>query len=331
MIATFPRGVVVLSLDTEQIWGHLDLMGEWEYHRRFPDTTGAYDRLLAALTTAGISATWFIVGGLTLDSWLGASDPRLAKLPEYWRRHIPAGSEASRPVWFRRSFAERLRDATPRQEIGLHGGLTHLIWTDPRAGIDHIRAELTEGLRALNQLRIFPQSLSFPRDQERYHSLLPLHGIRCFRGRTPTLDFRLGRNLAGSALRALSQLSASTPPPVWPEQVSPGLWNLPSSAFLYPIGVWRSRVIPMRTRLTRFARGIEAASRLRGVFHFSFHPANLTECAGGFALLEEMLRLLLRARESGDIEILTVADLIARVDTGRTAVPDQAERIAAMN
>lgn len=127
MTGTFPRGVVVLSLDTEQIWGHLDVLDEWEYHRRFPDTTGAYDRLLARLTGGGISATWFIVGGLTLDSWDGASDPRLAGLPEYWRRHIPAGSEASRPVWFRRSFAERLRDATPRQEVGLHGGLTHLI------------------------------------------------------------------------------------------------------------------------------------------------------------------------------------------------------------
>jgi len=304
----------VISLDTEQIWGHLDVGSEWQYHRRFPDTTGAYDHLLAALTGAGISATWFIVGGMTLDSCEGPGDARFAALPEYWRSRIPAGSETSKPVWFRRSFAERLRDAVPRQEIGLHGGLTHFVWTDPRASIDQIRAELTEGLRALNELRIFPASLSFPRDQERYHELLPRHGIRTYRGRTPTRAFRLGRTVAGSALRALEQFSASAPPLVWPEEVSPGLWNLPSSTFLYPIGIYRSRVIPIRTRLTQFAKGIEAAVRHCGIFHFCLHPANLTESPGGFAMLDEMIEKLIRARERGDVDVLTVAETITRAE-----------------
>src|SRR5258706_1586098 len=124
------RGVVILSLDTEQIWGYLNPLNESEFRRRFPDALGAQEKVLACLRAAGVSATWFVVGGMTLHGSDGARDRRMAGLPVDWRVQIPSGVEATTPLWYHQSFMKRLRDARPLQEIGLHGGLTHFIWTD---------------------------------------------------------------------------------------------------------------------------------------------------------------------------------------------------------
>ena len=202
----------------------------------------------------------------------------------------------------------------PRQEIGLHGGISHFVWNDPRANIETLQWELAQGVRALHQVGIQPTSFSFPRDREAFHELLPRQGIRCYRGRTPTLPFRLGSTLAGSALRALDQLGALAPPLVSPRETLPGLWNIPSSAFLYPLGVWRSRLVPLRTRVASFQKGIDAAVAHGGIFHFCLHPANLTESAHGFDMLEQMLEGLVRARDAGDIEVLTITQVVERME-----------------
>jgi hypothetical protein len=257
------------------------------------------------------------VGGLTLQSSEGARDHRLAGLPAAWTERIPAGDEFGHPLWYRRSFIERLRDAATHQEIGLHGGLTHLIWTHPHSTREVVKQELAEGMRALEQISVRPRSFSFGRDQEAYHDLLPPHGIRCYRGRTPVLAFRLGRTVPGAMMRILDELREATPPPVWPTSTRPGLWNIPSSIFLYPIGESRARLVPLRTRVHRFRRGLEAAIRRRGIFHYSFHPDNLAESPSGFSLLGDMLELLTHARDAGDIEIVTMGQAAERASRSR--------------
>src|SRR5260370_33894803 len=155
----FETGAVILSVDTEQIWGYLDQMNEAQFRNRYPDALGAHERLLACLSKAGVSAKWFMVGGMALRGSEGARDLRMTGLPEGWTARIPSGDEASKPFWYRRSFVERLRSAHPFQEIGLHGGLTHLIWTDPRATRESLRWELAEGVKALEAASVRPLSV----------------------------------------------------------------------------------------------------------------------------------------------------------------------------
>ena len=314
----FERGVAILSFDTEQIWGHLDLLNDAQFERQYPGVFRAHENLLTCLSSAGVSATWFVVGGMTLGQCEGAQDARMAGLPARWTAVVPSGGEATLPLWYRPSFVRRLREASPYQEIGLHGGLTHLIWTGPHVTPDVLRCELAEGITALEQAHIRPCSFSFPRDQEAHHQLLPAHGIRCFRGRTPVLSYRLGRTLPGAALRILDELRRLTPPPVWPYESLPGLWNIPSSLFLYPIGRTRTRVAPLRTRVERFRLGLEAAIRYRGIFHFCLHPDNLAESPDGFAMFEEILEQLVRMRDCGNLEILTMAEVAERMERLRT-------------
>ncbi len=309
----FERGMVILSFDTEQVWGHSDYCNEAQFLERYPGAFEAHDKLLDRLCAADIPATWFMVGGLALRGSQGARDTRMVGLPAAWTSTVPAGSERTAPGWYRHSFVKRLREAQPRQEIGLHGGLIHLIWSDRRVTRDIARRELAEGVRALNELGVSPSSFSFPREQERYYDLLPPYGISCYRGRTPTLAMRLGRTIPGSIVRILDEMRRATPPPVWPREVMPGLWNIPASLFLYPIGKSRSRLVPLRSRVERFRRGIDAAVRHRGIFHYCLHPDNLAEAPGGFSMFDDILEQLVRRRERGDIEIATLADVTGRM------------------
>jgi hypothetical protein len=309
--------VVVLSIDTEQIWGYLDRVNELEFHGQYPNALGAHEQLLACLRASGVSATWFMVGGLTLRESDGPRDRRMAGLPTYWTAGIPSGRETTTPLWYRHSFVKRLREARPYLEVGLHGGLTHFIWTDPRGTREVIEWELAEGVKALEQSHVQPQSFSFGRDQEAYHELLPAHGIRCYRGRTPALAYKLGRTLPGAMLRCFDELRRATPPLVWPRETLPGLWNIPSSLFLYPIGPSRTRIVALRSRVQRFCRGLEAATRHRGIFHFCLHPENLTESRLGFSMFDAILERLARARDCGDVEILTMGEVAARMEQDR--------------
>ena len=323
----FERGVVILSLDTEQIWGYLDLFNEREFLRRYPNALEAHTKLLASLAEAGVSATWFMVGGMTLDRSAGPRDRRMAGLPSEWTAKIPAGVETTRPLWYRRSFVEHLRRARPLQEIGLHGGLTHFIWTDAQATREVVEWELTEGVTALEQAFVQPLSFSFGREQEAYHELLPAHGIRCYRGRAVARSFHLKPTLFGALARLLDELRRSTPLPVWPQEVLPGLWSIPSSLFLYPIRASRTRVVGLGSRIERFSRGVAAATRHRGIFHFCLHPENLTESRDGFSMFQDMLERLILSRDRGDVEILTMGEVAARMERWRgrelpASVPD---------
>ena len=124
----FERGAVVISFDTEQIWGYLDFMGEEAFRASFPGTRQVAADVLDLVTSYGISATWCVVGGLSLEGSDGASSSRFHGSPTAWVRAVPSGDENAAPLWYARSFIERLRDNGVHQEVGLHGGLTHLLW-----------------------------------------------------------------------------------------------------------------------------------------------------------------------------------------------------------
>jgi hypothetical protein len=313
----FERGVVILSFDTEQIWGHMDLMSDSRFERRYPDAIGAHSKLLACLAKAGISATWFLVGGLTLRGSQGSKDSRMTGLPDHWKARIPAGREDTAPLWYRRSFVEGLRKAYPLQEIGLHGGLTHFIWTRPQATREVVEWELAEGMRALEQASVRPIAFSFGREQECHYDLLPVHGIRCYRGRTVAPAYRLGPTLYGKMARLLDEMRRATPMPVWPEETLAGLWNIPASLFLYPTHFSRTSIAGLKSRIERFRKGVEAAARCRGIFHFCLHPENLAESRQGFAMFEEIIEILVSICHKGDIEALTMGQVTLRMEAAK--------------
>jgi hypothetical protein len=309
----FERGVVTLSFDTEQIWGYLDLFDEEQFLNRYPRAIDTHEYLLKHLCAAGVSATWFLVGGLALDRSEGPLDPRFSGLPDEWLRRVRNGNEFTAPLWYRRTFVERLRDS-PGQEIGIHGGLTHLIWNHSHTTPSVAARELTRGISAFSELGVRATSFSYPRDQEAYQNLLVANGVQCYRGRLQARAHLLGRTFRGRLLRIADEIRRAAPVVVWPEERLPGLWNIPSSMFLYPLGRTRTRFVGIRTRVERFARGVEAAARERGIFHFCLHPENLAEHPSGLSLLDDCLAEVVKMRDRGDVEVLTVGEVASRMN-----------------
>ena len=326
--APLERGVVILSFDTEQIWGYLDLFHEEQFLNRYPKAIETHEYLLKRLCEAGIRATWFLVGGLALNGTGGGRDAWFRGLPEPWTARVRAGDEASAPLWYRRSWVERLRDSKPRQEIGIHGGLTHLIWTHPNTTPAAAERELTRGIAALEELGVPVTSFSYPRDEEAYAELLAANGVHCYRGRLQTRAHLLGRTFRGRLMRLADEIRRAAPVVVWPEETLPGLWNVPSSMFLYPLGRTRTRIVGVRTRVERFTRGVEEAARQCGIFHFCLHPENLAEHPGGFSLLDDCLAALVKMRDRGDVEVKTVAEVAGEMERfSRCAESRQAPRV----
>jgi hypothetical protein len=310
----FERGVAVLSIDTECIWGFLDKYDEALFEIHYPNAIAVTERLLTLLCQAGISATWTVVGGFSLSGSSGALDPRMEGLPQSWVSPIRAGDESSAPLWYARSFVERIRDSHPTQDVGLHGGLTHMVWNDPVTPRDIVRRELQAGIQALGEIGVVPRSFAFPRNVEGYHQLLASNGIRAYRGISPALSAKLGRNVPGSIMRVIEELGRFTPPPVWPEERYPGLWNIPASLFPFRMSKSRAWMAPLSTRRARAKLGLEAAARAGAVFHFWFHPENLAESTAGFDVFESIVEEMVRAQRVGDIEVLTMQQIADRMD-----------------
>jgi len=319
----FKHGVAVLSIDTEQIWGYVDLMDDASFRGRFPSSLPTHDRLLNCLCSAGISATWTVVGALSLTGTRGSEDPRFAGLPEDWTAKVPAGDEASAPHWYRRSFVQRLCKAQPAQDVGIHGGLSHLIWSDPETSVEIARRELNGGIRALMEIGILPRAFVFPRNLVTHLDVLASHGIRCYRGRASDLSEKLGFNLLGRVTRCVEELARWTPRPVWPEEVRPGLWNIPASLNLYSMRPAAKRIAPLRTRVERVRLGLDAAVRARGIFHLWIHPENLAEAPWSFGVFEDIVGEFARRRDAGDLEILNMNQVVDRVSAGTAAAPNE--------
>jgi len=260
----------MITLDTEQIWGYLDLFDEARFQATFPYAGGIGDTLLGILTEARISATWTVVGGLSLPGSEGPEDPRFAGLPWSWRRHIRAGDQLSAPWFYAREFVVRLRDAAHYQEVGLHGGISHLSWRRPEQSEATLESELTSGIRALGELGIRPVSFTFPRTLEAHYRLLRRHGIRCYRGRGPALT----EHIRHPALRFSLRVAAE----------------------------WR---------------GIEQAARTGRIFHLWLHPENLAENQTAVGVFAGAAEDICRARQAGDIEVLTMNQMVRRMEEAR--------------
>jgi hypothetical protein len=76
------------------------------------------------------------------------------------------------------------------------------------------------------------------------------------------------------------------------------------------LGEARTWLVPARTRLERVRRGIDAAARHRGIFHLYLHPGNLAESPQAFPTFEAIIEQLVRSRDAGDVEILTMSQVV---------------------
>jgi len=321
-------GVFTISLDFELIWGTLDLFGPERFRRACEIERSAVVRLLDLFAEFEVPATWCVVGHLFLGS-CAASDghkhPEIVRPTHGWCRHDwfhfdPCGTEQTAPVFYGRSLLDRIRTCAVPQEIGSHS-FSHVIFGDPGCSPATAESEISACVRLARELGIELHSFAFPRNSVGYLDVLRRHGFRCYRGPDPTwYDRRPWPALVKRLCHLWDVLRAAEPPVVVPEWTEAGLWNIPGSMIYFPMHGLR-RYIPLRLRVLRAVKGLDAAVRRKRVFHLWFHPTNLAdelECM--FRGLRSILEHARRLCERGDLVMRTMAALV------QSAPPNSKER-----
>ena len=104
---------------------------------------------------------------------------------------------------------------------------------------------------------------------------------------------------------------ARRPPVGLPEEVLPGLWNLPGSMIYFPMH-GRRRHIPLSRRVARAVKGLNAAAEQRRIFHLWFHPTNLAfETDAMFDGLRRIFERASALRSSGELSIKPMGEIVA--------------------
>lgn len=318
-LAGFERGAFTISLDFELIWGTLDLFGTRGFGEACRvEREVVVDRLLDLFAELDVSATWCILGHLFLDSCSatdGVMHPEIVRPSHAWASgdwfaRDPGGTEATAPEFLGRSLVERVRACPVHQEVGCHS-FSHVIFGDPGCSRETAASELRACVEAAERMGVELRAFAFPRNSVGHLDVLAEHGLRCYRGPEPVwYEMAESRGALARMAHLWDVVRAGTPPVVWPERDASGLWNLPGSMIYFPRHGLR-RYIPMSVRVRRAKKGLDAAARARGVFHLWFHPTNLADGVDAmFDGLREILSHARALRERGDIDILTMSEVI---------------------
>ncbi len=321
MSTTLPldRGVMMISLDFELIWGTMDRAGVSRFAsacQRERDVV--IDRLLDLFTRNGVSATWCILGHLFLDNCQvdgGRKHPEIVRpnhawFPGDWFENDPASSEKDAPIFYGRSLVRKIMAAGVPQEIGCHS-FSHVIFGDEGCSRAVAESELRACLEAAKSTSVELRSFAFPRNRVGHRSALKQHGFIAYRGPEPSWFGSLPRPLA-RAMHLLEVVAAKEPPVVVPRLDDEGLWDIPGSMIYFPMHGVRA-LIPVSWRVKRAIKGLDAAVANRKIFHLWFHPTNLAEHMDAmFKGLEEIILYAKALEREGRLEIASMGDIADR-------------------
>jgi len=305
------RPTVVISLDLELSWGSFDLsygedllkMGRWTHDVGAPN-------LLNHLARNGLSATWAMVGAMMRSSLPDVSEIPEVHYPHFpkpWFSYIPEdGNERTHPEWFGASLVEKIRSATPQQEIGFHS-FSHVPFGVRGMTRERAIAEYQLCSQIAQELKLPKSSFVFPRNSVAYLAELRNAGFTCFRD-VDRLPMRFSNRLLNSVSMIWADFAGSAPCMIEPS-LKEGIVSIPGSLLIRYAAGWR-KFIPDSSRLRRLRKGLERVRLSRGVFHVWFHPENLyaewPRVENVVARFLEELGALVR---NGDVRCVTMGQL----------------------
>jgi peptidoglycan/xylan/chitin deacetylase (PgdA/CDA1 family) len=315
------RGAFVVSIDTELAWG--------EAHRRdgsagshdFSAERAVIDGILAVFARHGIAATWALVGHLFLDGCErgpdGRAHPDLDR-PDYawlggdWFDIDPCTGAAEDPYWYGPDIVAAIAACPVPQEIGSHS-FSHVIVDDPACTPAVFASELERSRAVAAAAGVELRSFVYPRNAVAQVERLPEHGFRSYRGGRPTPAFAGMTGRRRQALTLLDKLHPLAGSAVHPAAHPSGVWNVPQTYLFAP--ATSGRRLPPALWVRRPLARLRQAARHRSLFHLWFHPYNVTvEPERALDALDRICAAAARRRDEGEIDVLTMGDLAARLD-----------------
>lgn len=309
------KGYMVISLDTELIWGSFDFFGPNYQKTVFQKTREVINRLLVLFEQYEISATWGIVGHLFLDKCSiegGKKHPDIIRPSHNWFKYDwfhfdPCSDLHSTPIWYGKDIVEKIKCCKVKQDIGSHS-FSHVIFGDVGCSEQTAASELRKCVELAEKEGIKLKSFIFPRNSIGHLNVLKEYDFCCYRG-LQSLKYS-STGLFFRFLTLLRKMLAKTPPVSLPEEKLAGFFNIPASMH------WgeKSRFIPNSYRVRVAEKGIKSAIKKKGLFHLWFHPFEFaTNTEEEFYQLEKVIVFADKKRGQGKLEICSMADLTLRL------------------
>lgn len=316
------RGTMVLSLDLELCWGRFDKIPIAVLDAESVQERKHIKQFLALLDRYEIPATWAMVGHLMLDGCSrdrdGHAHSEVMSHAQYswfakdWYIYDPCTTVSLAPGWYAPDILEWIRETRVSHEIASHS-FAHIIYGDPECSPSVAEADLTAAIETAARKGITFRSFIFPRNKVGHLEILRKLGISAYRGE----DTPPTRNVHWIFLKPVNfvkQVLGFPPQPVRPEEVLPGLWNVPSNHIFIPrTGV--RRILPRTSQARKAKQGIDQAVRTGELYHMWFHPWDLNRDTNAmFSGLEDVFSYARRMREEGVLDILTMGEYAERLD-----------------
>lgn len=276
-------GLFILSLDTEIAWG-TNAASLPRYAHCFDTYPDIIRHLITLLDAYEIPATWAVVGQLLLP----VNDPR--------------ASQRKPPHWYHAPYLlDELHGAKVKHEIGTHT-FSHIYTHDAETTPDIWQQELNAVAQLHREQGLSLRSIVYPRNQVAYTDTLHKYGIIAYRG--------VEQNWYGNRRGAFHLLDRALglPPPTYDPaalKVANNLVNLPASQFLMAYDGVRGK-IPTASRVWQARFGIDKAVKQNQLYHLWFHPFNLGTNDRMFDALEQILQLVARRRDAGQLNVMTM-------------------------
>lgn len=302
-------GQFIISLDCEGKWGMADhITAHHNRHLTHANLVGAYRSLVSSFARYETPATFAFVMLYLLDrrERAGFAD-RIVDIDidgANWLRHFRAAEQAGDvDGWFCPEALDIVR-ASPEHEIACHG-FCHV----PLANGLISSREVVNELRACQDVArlraVELQTFVYPRNQVGHLDELAAAGFKGFRDTNGRPQNAAGR-VAGlaSEFNIFSRAEHLREPKA-------GMEVIPAGNFLN----WQRglrRLVPRRVSRLRWKAILQDAADTGGTAHIWLHPHNLIDGPGTLERLEDVLAEASYLRDSGRLDIITMAEYVRR-------------------
>lgn len=295
---------LVISFDFELGWGVLE-SNAW----RIREKSGIYSRLrqvlpilFASLKDLELPTTWAIVSSMLVEN---ECDLRTEHLPDSYRDSvIRFFREARWETRCARDLIDKFHTVQHTSEICTHSS-THIYAEHPDITERSYIKDVADSIQVMEKyFGLETKTFVFPRDQDNYRA-----GI----AEAFPMNFRLNpsfcydNNLSGAFRRRIGFMLPFVPT----SRVAMGrfgeIYQTGSFFFNWPEGrgeaIKKMRVVLKKDVL------INRLKRGEGMYHIWLHPFNLTRTAGHLELFNEFLLDVAHLRDSGCVEVRTMASI----------------------
>lgn len=312
------KGIFTISIDLELAWGICDK----QITKSIRDTLGLerqiIRRILELFAQYDIRVTWAIVGHLLLSKcdWkTGLVHPEIIRPNSNNKRDwfFQHPKEPNDPLWYGRDIIEWIKTATPKQEIGSHS-FCHILYHETMTNRDTVKSDIKMA-KKLHEASGLPfETFVFPRNIVSCKELLAEAGIRVYRGESRRWYNSVPSHSLQRLLNFIHILFAVSPVTVRALVDETGMVNIPDSMLLIGRNGLRG-LVSSRNLIKMGQAGLNRAVKKREIFHLWLHPFNFVYKTGQqFYVLESILRQAQCLRLNGQLEILSMRDIMERVE-----------------